>query len=41
VRLKMNDGREIAFVQIAGLVARRIITTLKNGQEVRTGARYG
>jgi len=41
VRLKMSDGREIAFVQIAGLVARRIITTLKDGQEVRTGARYG
>jgi len=41
VRLKMTDGREIAFVQIAGLVARRIITTLKDGQEVRTGERYG
>jgi len=41
VRLKLADGREIAFVQIAGLVARRIITTLKDGQEVRTGERYG
>jgi phosphatidylserine decarboxylase len=41
VRLKMDNGREIAFVQIAGLVARRIITTLKDGQEVRTGERYG
>jgi phosphatidylserine decarboxylase len=41
VRLKMTDGREVAFVQIAGLVARRIITTLKDGQEVRTGERYG
>ena len=41
VRLKMADGREIAFVQIAGLVARRIITTLKDGQDVRTGERYG
>jgi phosphatidylserine decarboxylase len=41
VRLKMDDGREVAFVQIAGLVARRIITTLKDGQEVRTGERYG
>jgi phosphatidylserine decarboxylase len=41
VRLKMGDGREVAFVQIAGLVARRIITTLKDGQEVRTGERYG
>src|ERR1700759_187154 len=41
VRLKLDDGKEIAFVQIAGLVARRIITTLRNGQEVRTGERYG
>ncbi len=41
VRLKLADGKEIAFVQIAGLVARRIITTLKDGQEVRTGERYG
>lgn len=41
VRLKLDDGKEIAFVQIAGLVARRIITTLKDGQEVRTGERYG
>lgn len=41
VRLQLEDGKEIAFVQIAGLVARRIITTLRNGQEVRTGERYG
>ena len=41
VRLRMDDGREIAFVQIAGLVARRIITTLRDGQQVRTGERYG
>ena len=41
VRLKLDDGKEIAFVQIAGLVARRIINTLKDGQEVRTGERFG
>src|ERR1700761_3836790 len=41
VRLRMADGKEIAFVQIAGLVARRIINTLKDGQEVRTGERFG
>jgi phosphatidylserine decarboxylase len=41
VRLRLEDGKEIAFVQIAGLVARRIITTLRDGQEVRTGERYG
>jgi phosphatidylserine decarboxylase len=37
VRLRLDDGKEIAFVQIAGLVARRIVTTLRDGQEVRTG----
>lgn len=36
-----EDGKEIAFVQIAGLVARRIICDLKEGQEVATGERYG
>ena len=41
VRLKMDDGREIAFVQIAGLVARRIICNLKEGQRVEAGERYG
>ncbi len=41
VRLTMNDGRELAFVQIAGLVARRIVSTLTQGQAVRTGDRYG
>jgi phosphatidylserine decarboxylase len=41
VRLKMPDGRDIAFVQIAGLVARRIICTLKPGQTVVTGERFG
>jgi phosphatidylserine decarboxylase len=41
VRLRMPDGRDIAFVQIAGLVARRIICDLKPGQAVRAGARFG
>jgi len=41
VRLKLPDGREIAFVQIAGLVARRIVNTLRDGQQVRAGERYG
>ena len=36
-----NDGRDIAFVQIAGLIARRIKCTLKNGQAVLAGQRYG
>ncbi len=41
VRLTMTDGRDIAFVQIAGLVARRIKCTLKPGQAARAGERYG
>ncbi len=36
-----TDGRDIAFVQIAGLIARRIKCTLKQGQVVRAGERYG
>lgn len=41
VRLTLADGREIVFVQIVGLVARRIINDLKAGQAVRAGERYG
>lgn len=41
VRQRLPDGREIAYVQIAGLVARRIICHLKPGQSVRAGERFG
>ncbi len=41
VRLARADGRELAFVQIAGLVARRIKCDLANGQAVRAGQRFG
>ena len=41
VRMRLPDGREIAFVQIAGLVARRIICDLKPNQHVAAGARFG
>jgi phosphatidylserine decarboxylase len=41
VRLRLGDGAEIAFVQIAGLVARRIVSDLVEGQSVRAGERYG
>lgn len=34
-------GQRLAFVQIAGLVARRIICNLKDGQQVIGGERYG
>jgi phosphatidylserine decarboxylase len=41
VALRLPDGREIAVVQIAGLIARRIICTLREGDSVRAGARFG
>ncbi len=41
VRLKMTDGRDIAFVQIAGLVARRIRCDVERNDAVRTGERFG
>ena len=41
VRMTTTDGKDIAFVQIAGLVARRILCTLIEGQAVRAGERFG
>ncbi len=41
VRLRLADGSDIVFVQIAGLVARRIRCDLKVGQTVRAGERFG
>lgn len=41
VKLETEDGKEIAFVQIAGLIARRIICDLHIGQQVKTGERFG
>lgn len=39
--VKTKDGTEIAFAQVAGLVARRIVSDLKEGQSIKTGDRYG
>lgn len=39
--MTLPDGRRLAFVQIAGLVARRILCELKPQQSVRTGERFG
>ena len=38
--MKTSSGKEIAFVQIAGLVARRILCEAKEGQEYRAGERF-
>ena len=35
--IEMSDGRQIAVVQIAGLVARRIVCFVKTGDTLRTG----
>ena len=39
--ITMADGRQIAVVQIAGLVARRILGEVREGQAIRTGERFG
>jgi phosphatidylserine decarboxylase len=39
--VRLPDGREIAVVQIAGLVARRIVCAVREGDAVRAGARFG
>ncbi|WP_417523695.1 phosphatidylserine decarboxylase [Marinovum sp.] len=39
--LRMADGREVAVVQIAGLVARRIVCFVKPGAQLQAGERFG
>lgn len=41
VRIAADDGREVAYVQIAGLVARRVVCDLAEGDRVRQGQRVG
>jgi phosphatidylserine decarboxylase len=41
VIITMGDGRTLGVVQIAGFIARRILCTLKEGQTVATGERFG
>ncbi len=41
IKMETEDGKEIAFVQIAGLIARRIICNLTLDQEVKAGERFG
>ncbi len=41
VRLLTPEGKTVVFVQIAGLIARRIICDLEEGQQVRAGERFG
>ncbi len=39
--IRMKDGRELAVVQIAGLVARRILCFVTPGLWMQTGERFG
>ena len=41
IRLASAAGADIAVVQIAGLVARRIVCTVDEGQDVVAGQRFG
>ena len=41
LRIRMADGRDLAVVQIAGLVARRILCFVKPGDRLGTGERFG
>jgi phosphatidylserine decarboxylase len=41
VAMKLATGQEIVFVQIAGLIARRIVCDLSEGQHVVAGDRFG
>jgi phosphatidylserine decarboxylase len=41
IRIAPADGPEVIFVLVAGLVARRIVCDLRQGQQVATGQRIG
>ena len=41
LRITMADGREVAVVQIAGLVARRIVCFVTPGTSLAAGERFG
>ena len=41
LHLRTNDGRDVTCVQVAGLVARRILCYVKPGDRLARGQRYG
>ena len=41
VQVRLDDGRQMTFVQVAGLVARRILCYAKVGDRLERGQRYG
>ena len=40
-KIKLNNGEEIVIVQIAGLIARRIVCEVEQGQELKQAERIG
>ncbi len=40
-KIKLNSGEEIIIVQIAGLIARRIVCEVEQGQDLKQGDRIG
>jgi phosphatidylserine decarboxylase len=38
---EIEGGRKLVVVQIAGLIARRIVPFVNEGQSLRTGERFG
>ena len=40
-KIKLNNGEEIVIVQIAGLIARRIVCEVEQGQNLKQGERIG
>lgn len=41
IRLALFGGQDLIVVQVAGLVARRIVCSLRKGQQVSRGERFG
>ena len=41
LRIRLDEGGDIAVVQIAGLIARRILCDAREGTRVERGARFG
>jgi len=41
ITLQTPDSRKIVFIQIAGLIARRIVCWVKDGDQMQTGQRFG
>ncbi len=41
IALQTGDGHKVVFVQIAGLIARRIVCWIKEGDLVEAGQRFG